>query len=216
MSECKTGQSTSEPLTAKILEAYLAHGIFRVLDAPITFASGIESPVYCDNRKVLGFPELRSLVLKELMARIEPQLDQVDAIVGVATGGIPLAAQLALLGNLAFGYVRRAAKGHGTAELVEGVDVKKKKVVLFEDCLTTGASVLACLRILERAGADVRFISSVFDYELLTESKRRGYFSGKWSSLITFKEIVSFMLKREEITTQTAEKLTHWHTQNCI
>lgn len=200
----------------ELLQAYLDHQIFRVLSSPITFASGILSPVYCDNRKILGFPGLRTAVLDGLLETVRPQTKTLDGVVGVATGGIAWAALLAHTCGLPTGYVRKETKAHGTKTRVEGFDVKSKKVLLFEDCLTTGHSAIDVLNILKEEGAMGVAVQGLFDYGFLSQAKRKNLCSGPWQALITFSELVTHMVETGQVSRSQFDALMQWHRKTEI
>ena len=198
-------------MKSELFQAYLDHQIFRVLESPVTFASGILSPVYCDNRKILGFPALRTAVLNGLIAFVRPKAKALDGIVGVATGGIAWATLLAQTCQLPLGYVRKEAKGHGTQTCVEGLSVNQKKILLFEDCLTTGQSAIDVLNILKEEGATISAIVSVFDYGFLPQEKRKTICPCSWESLIIFSQLIAYMMESERISKSQFDMLMQWH-----
>ena len=131
---------------------------------PFTWASGWKSPFYCDNRKTLSYPELRSFVKLEIARIIMEQFPEVEAIAGVATGAIPQGALVADVLNLPFAYVRSKPKDHGLENLIEGELKPGMKVVVVEDLISTGGSVLEVVDVLRQAGAEVLGIVSIFTY----------------------------------------------------
>lgn len=131
---------------------------------PFTWASGWKSPFYCDNRKTLSYPSLRSFVKIELARVISEKFGQVDAIAGVATGAIPQGALVADLLNLPFVYVRSTPKGHGLENLIEGELKPNMKVVVIEDLVSTGGSSLKAIEAIRRDGCDVIGMVAAFTY----------------------------------------------------
>jgi orotate phosphoribosyltransferase len=196
-----------------LIRSFLAERVFNLCDPPITFASGIVSPVYCDNRLVLGLPNLRSQILSAMSQELERLKLKPEVIVGVATGGIPLATLLAQDLDVPLAYVRRQAKSHGTKSLVEGASVKGKRVCLFEDCVTTGESVLDVINILKDADAKVEMILSLFDYGFLTRAEKMKYCSN-WASIISFQAILEVMKKDNTLPQAEFDKLMSWHENN--
>lgn len=133
-----------------------------------TYASGIKSPIYCDNRFLLGFPEARTTIIEKFLQNKEVQ--EADVIVGTATAGISWAAIIAHMLNKPLAYVRSEAKKHGTTKVVEGAIVEEKKTVIIEDLISTGGSSKKVLDNLISEGASVTAIVAIFSYEF-KESK---------------------------------------------
>lgn len=136
------------------------------VDEPYTWASGLKSPIYCDNRITLSYPETRSLIADGLRDLILKEFKDVDAIVGVATGGLPQAALVADLLELPLAYVRPQAKDHGRGKQVEGFLEEGSKVVMIEDLISTGGSVLRAVDAVKEDGFEVLGVAAVFTYEL--------------------------------------------------
>lgn len=131
---------------------------------PFTWASGWKSPIYCDSRKTLSYPELRNLIKLELARLIREKYENVDAIAGVATGAIPQGAMVAEELNLPFVYVRSAPKDHGLENLIEGDLKPKMKVVVIEDLISTGGSSLKAVEAIRRDGCEVIGMLAIFTY----------------------------------------------------
>lgn len=131
---------------------------------PFTWSSGWNSPIYCDNRMTLSYPELRSAVKKAFVEEIKNRYPGVEAIAGVATAGIPQGALVADLLNLPFIYVRSKAKGHGMTNLIEGEVRKGQKVVVIEDLISTGGSSIKAAMALREAGIEVLGLGAIFTY----------------------------------------------------
>lgn len=136
------------------------------VDTPYTWASGLKSPIYCDNRITLSYPKVRSLIAQGLKDLILKEFKDVEAIVGVATGGLPQAALVADLMTLPLAYVRPQAKDHGRNKLVEGYIKPGAKVVMIEDLISTGGSVLRSVDAVKREGFDVLGVVAIFTYQL--------------------------------------------------
>ncbi len=132
--------------------------------APFTWASGWRSPVYTDNRRVLGDVALRRAVCAAFSTAIRDAGWAPDGVAGTATAGIPHAAWLADALDLPMAYVRSSAKAHGTGSRIEGADVKGRRVVLVEDLVSTGGSSLAAVAALREAGAEVVGVVALFSY----------------------------------------------------
>ncbi|MGB0167275.1 MAG: orotate phosphoribosyltransferase, partial [Luteibaculum sp.] len=131
---------------------------------PFTWASGWNSPIYCDNRKILSHHVIRTYIRQEMVRKIEAEFASPDCIAGVATGGIPLGVLVAQELGLPFVYVRSTAKEHGAKRLIEGEFEKGDKVIVIEDLISTGKSSIKAVQALEKEGCDVRGLVAVFDY----------------------------------------------------
>jgi len=138
--------------------------VFFRPDEPFTWASGIKSPVYCDNRLTLTAPEVRNDVENGLAALIREYYPEAEVLMGTSTAGIAHAAITAHLMNLPMGYVRSGAKDHGRQNQIEGKLEKGQKVVVVEDLISTGGSVLEVVNVLRDAGAEVLGVVSIFTY----------------------------------------------------
>jgi len=132
---------------------------------PFTWASGWKSPIYCDNRKTLSFPEVRSYICSSFAALVKELYPQAELIAGVATGAIAHGALAADRLNLPFIYVRSEAKEHGLGNQIEGYFEKGQKVVVIEDLISTGGSSLNAVKALREAGCDVLGMAAIFTYE---------------------------------------------------
>jgi orotate phosphoribosyltransferase len=131
---------------------------------PFTWASGLKSPIYCDNRQLMGFPAVRDQIVEALVARssaLDPTL-----IAGAATAGVPWAAMVADRLRLPLAYVRPTPKNHGMGRQVEGPLAKGHRVVLIEDLISTGMSSLKCAEALRAEGAEVSAVLALFSYSL--------------------------------------------------
>ncbi len=138
--------------------------VFFRPDEPFTWASGIKSPVYCDNRLTLTAPEVRLDVEKGLAELIREHYPEAEVLMGTATAGIAHAAITAHILNMPMGYVRSGAKDHGRQNQIEGKLEPGQKVVVVEDLISTGGSVLEVVNVLREAGARVLGIVSIFTY----------------------------------------------------
>ncbi len=138
--------------------------VFFSPDKPFTWASGIKSPVYCDNRLTLTAPEVRTDVENGLAALIQTYYPDVEILMGTSTAGIAHAAITAHIMNLPMGYVRSGAKDHGRQNRIEGKLESGQKVVVVEDLISTGGSVIEVVEALREAGAEVLGIVSIFTY----------------------------------------------------
>jgi orotate phosphoribosyltransferase len=133
---------------------------------PFTWSSGLKSPIYCDNRLTLAYPNVRSAIADGLAALIRTHFSDAEAIAGTATAGIPHAAWVSERLNLPMCYVRSQAKGHGKGKQIEGKVAKGQKVVVVEDLISTGGSSLNAVRALREEGCQVLGVVAIFTYGL--------------------------------------------------
>lgn len=138
--------------------------VFLRPEEPFTWASGIKSPIYCDNRLVLTAPEVRTMVETQIAETIRTQYPACQVLMGTSTAGIAHAAIAAHMMDLPMGYVRGSAKDHGRANQIEGKLTPGQKVVVVEDLISTGGSVIEVVNVLREAGAEVLGIVSIFTY----------------------------------------------------
>ena len=138
--------------------------VFLRPQEPFTWASGIKSPIYCDNRLILTAPEVRELVENAIAATVKREYPDAEVLMGTATAGIAHAAIAAHLLGLPMGYVRSGSKDHGRRNQIEGRLEKRQKVVVIEDLISTGGSVLDTVEALRAAGAEVLGVVSIFTY----------------------------------------------------
>ena len=138
--------------------------VFLRPDEPFTWASGIKSPIYCDNRLTLTAPEVRTKVEEGLMAVIKENYPECEVIMGTSTAGIAHAAIVGHMMGLPMGYVRSSAKDHGRTNKIEGKLEAGQKVVVIEDLISTGGSVLDTVTALREVGAEVLGVASIFTY----------------------------------------------------
>jgi len=134
------------------------------LQAPYTWASGWRSPIYCDNRKVLSYPQVREFIKSEMSNIVFQQFTDAEVVAGVATAGIPHGALIADQIKLPFIYVRSAPKGHGLGNQIEGVLEPGQKVIVIEDLISTGKSSMQVVDVLRANGANVIGMVAIFTY----------------------------------------------------
>ncbi len=133
---------------------------------PYTWASGLKSPIYCDNRITMSYPKIRRMIAQGFVDLIKEQFADVDYIVGTATAGIPQACFVAELLELPMAYVRPEPKGHGRSKQIEGYIPQGAKVVVIEDLISTGGSSIKAIKALEEEGIEVLGLLAIFTYEL--------------------------------------------------
>ena len=138
--------------------------VFFRPNEPFTWASGIKSPVYCDNRLILSAPKIRERVEQAIADAVRTEYPDAEALMGTSTAGIAHAAIAAHLMGIPMGYVRSGAKDHGRQNQIEGRLERGQKVVVIEDLISTGGSVLEVVEVLRAAGAEVLGIVSIFTY----------------------------------------------------
>jgi len=152
-------------LASEIASDLLKIGAIKLSpNKPFTWASGWKSPIYCDNRLSLSFPDVRAKIKTALGLAISNEFDGIDVIAGVATAGIPQGALVADELALPFIYVRSKSKGHGLQNMIEGKIEEGQKVLLIEDLVSTGGSSLAAAEALREAGAEVAGMMAIFTY----------------------------------------------------
>jgi orotate phosphoribosyltransferase len=135
---------------------------------PFTWTSGLKSPIYCDNRLTMSFPEVRNLIAEGFAAVIRERYPDTEVIAGTATAGIPHAAWVAQKLNLPMAYIRDKAKGHGKQNQIEGRIEPGQKVIVIEDLISTGGSSLKAALAVREAGAEVNGVLAIFTYQFQT------------------------------------------------
>ena len=146
--------------------------VFFRPDEPFTWASGIKSPVYCDNRLTLTAPEVRTHIEEGLAEIVKTEYPEAEVLMGTSTAGIAHAAIVGHLLNMPMGYVRSGAKDHGRQNQIEGKLDAGAKVVVIEDLISTGGSVLEVVDVLRKAGATVLGVASIFTYGMENGKQR--------------------------------------------
>ena len=153
---------------------------------PFTWASGIRSPIYCDNRVTYAEPALRRRIAEGFVQTIREKYPECEAVIGTSTSGIGYAAIAAFMMDLPTGYVRGGAKSHGTGKRIEGRVAPGQKVVVAEDTISTGGSVLEVVDALREAGAEVLGIVSIFTYDMQKGLDRLAAAQAENTSLCNF------------------------------
>ena len=165
--------------------------VFLRPDEPFTWASGIKSPIYCDNRLILTAPEVREGVETALAELIRREYPEAEALMGTATAGIAHAAIAAHILGLPMGYVRSGSKDHGRRNRIEGRLAPGEKVVVVEDLISTGGSALEAVEALREAGAEVLGIAALFTYGMEKGKKRLAEHNVRAVCLTNFDEVVA-------------------------
>lgn len=140
--------------------------VFLQPNDPFTWSSGLKSPIYCDNRLTLSYPKVRKNIASGLAGLIKEKFPETEVVAGTATAGIPHAAWVSDLLDLPMAYVRSKAKAHGKGNQIEGKVEKGQKVVVVEDLISTGGSVITAVNSLREAGCEVLGVVAIFTYEL--------------------------------------------------
>ncbi|MEM1093962.1 MAG: orotate phosphoribosyltransferase [Bacteroidota bacterium] len=180
-------------------------------DDPFTWASGLRSPIYCDNRLTLAYPRMRRLITDGFKAMLERHGWDPDVVVGTATAGIPHAAWLAGDLNLPMAYVRSKAKAHGRGNRIEGVVQPGQHVLVVEDLISTGASSLSVVEALREAGAEVLGLVAIFSYGLSTASEAFASLGVPFETISSFPVLLELARDEESITADQAASLEAWH-----
>jgi orotate phosphoribosyltransferase len=165
--------------------------VFLRPEDPFTWASGIKSPIYCDNRLTLTAPDVRTDVEESLAATIKKVFPDAEVLMGTATAGIAHAAITAHLMGLPMGYVRSGAKDHGRGNQIEGRLEKGQKVVVVEDLISTGGSCIETVNVLREAGAEVLGVISIMTYGMKKGIDRMAEAGIEWVSLTNFDEVIA-------------------------
>ena len=181
--------------------------VFFRPDEPFTWASGIKSPVYCDNRLMLTAPKVRTDVENSLAETIRREYPDVEVLMGTSTAGIAHAAITAHILDLPMGYVRSGAKDHGRQNQIEGKLEKGQKVVVVEDLISTGGSVIEVVNVLREAGAEVLGIVSIFTYGMKKGIQRLAEANVKNVSLTDFDTISVIAAEENYIKEADVERL---------
>ena len=182
--------------------------VFLRPEEPFTWASGIKSPIYCDNRLTLTAPEVRTDVENALAALIREKYPDTEVLMGTSTAGIAHAAITAHLLNLPMGYVRSGAKDHGRQNQIEGKLEKGQKVVVVEDLISTGGSVIEVVNVLREAGAEVLGIVSIFTYGMKKGLERLAEAEVENTSLNDFDCVIRVAAEQNYIKNEDVERLT--------
>ncbi|WP_264737144.1 orotate phosphoribosyltransferase [Cytobacillus firmus] len=177
---------------------------------PFTWSSGLRSPIYCDNRLTLSYPEVRKEIAAGLQAIILDKFPEAELIAGTATAGIPHAAWVSDIMELPMCYVRSKAKGHGKGKQIEGKADKGQKIVVVEDLISTGGSAITAVKALREAGCEVLGVAAIFTYqlekgkEMLDEEKIEAY------TLTDIEALTEVAVEKGYIQEKDMKKLIEW------
>jgi orotate phosphoribosyltransferase len=178
---------------------------------PFTWASGWQSPIYCDNRIILSFPAIRNYVRDEFSKHIEKQFGKPDVIAGVATGAIGIGILVAESMGLPFVYVRPEAKKHGRQNQVEGFLQKGQNVVIVEDLISTGNSSLMAVDALRAAGANIKGMAAIFTYgfDIATENFEKA--NVDLFTLSNYQNLLNLAVAKKYISEEEEQTLREWN-----
>ncbi|MDO4951028.1 MAG: orotate phosphoribosyltransferase [Bacteroidales bacterium] len=177
---------------------------------PFTWASGWKSPFYCDNRKTLSYPKLRTFVKNNLVELIKASFSDADAVAGVATGAIAQGALVADVLGLPFCYVRSKAKDHGMGNLIEGTLPEGSKVVVVEDLISTGGSSLKAVEALRAAGFEVVGMVAAYTYGFPIAEQAFQKAGVRLLTLTNYEAVVSVAIESGYITADQQPTLNEW------
>lgn len=200
----------NKDIASKVAENLLQIKAIKLnVETPFTWASGIKSPIYCDNRTILSFPIVRTFIRQELANLIEEGFGKPDVIAGVATGGIAHGVLAAEELNLPFAYVRAQAKKHGLKNMIEGVIEKGRTVVLVEDLISTGGSCLTAVNTVIENGNNVKGVVSIMDYGF---QKAKDNFKDVCDlySLCDFDTLIEAAVNKDYISQDDYQSLLKW------
>ncbi|RYL95392.1 orotate phosphoribosyltransferase [Sporolactobacillus sp. THM7-4] len=178
---------------------------------PFTWASGIHSPVYCDNRLVLAYPDIRKDVVQAFVDLIQKNYPDAEVIAGTATAGIPHAAWIAEALDLPMVYVRSSAKSHGRKKQIEGLVKEGQKVVVIDDLISTGGSVLTAVDALKRVNADVLGVGAIFTYQLPQAEKNFSEAEVPLKTLTDFETLIHLAVEQGVIDRGQLDQLKKWY-----
>lgn len=179
-------------------------------DNPFTWSSGMKSPIYCDNRLTLSYPSIRRKVAEGLKRLINEHYPGAEMISGTATAGIPHAAWVSELLDLPMSYVRSKAKGHGKGNQIEGKVTEGQKVVVVEDLISTGGSVIEAVEALRAAGCEVLGVVSIFTYGLEKGTQQLKDANITAYSLTDFTVLATIAEEKGLITGENQKSMVQW------
>lgn len=180
------------------------------VEKPFTWASGWKSPIYCDNRKILSYPQARTLVYKSLVRIVEQNYNNVDVIAGVATGAIAWGMLVAEELGKPFVYVRPTPKDHGTGAQIEGSLPENANVVVVEDLISTGASSLSAVECLTKEGANVMGMVAIFSYNFDKARRSFEYSNLELRTLTNYNTLINEAVACNYIKDKDLETLQDW------
>lgn len=177
---------------------------------PFTWASGIKSPIYCDNRLTISYPEIRQRIAKGIAELIKENYPEAQVIAGTATAGIPHAAWIAAELNLPMIYVRSKPKDHGRGQQIEGVLTPGAKTVVIDDLLSTGGSVLKAVSAAKNEGADVVGVCAIFSYQLPSIEANFQKAGVDFKTLTNYGELIEAAVEENYVSADQSALLHRW------
>ncbi|MFO7844722.1 MAG: orotate phosphoribosyltransferase [Bacteroidales bacterium] len=200
-----------EHLEQKIAQSLLQIKAIKIQPAnPFTWASGWKSPIYCDNRKTLSYPEVRDFIKESFVQVVTEKFGKPDYIAGVATGAIAIGALVADALNLPFVYVRPKPKEHGLGNQIEGEISERKKVVVIEDLISTGKSSLNAIEALRNQNIEVLGMVAIFTYGFKIAEDNFKNANIPLATLSNYNQLIQFALKTGYIKESDIETLNQW------
>lgn len=181
-------------------------------EQPFTWASGWKSPIYCDNRKTLSYPQIRTFIRQQFVNSINNNFAMPDVIAGVATGGIAMGALVAQELGLPFVYVRSEAKKHGLTNMIEGEVEAGQNVVVIEDLISTGGSSLKAVEVLREKGCKVKGMVAIFTYGFDVATDKFKEANCLTNTLCDYNTLIDVALKHNYITENDLEPLKEWRS----
>ncbi|MCO7174643.1 orotate phosphoribosyltransferase [Sporolactobacillus kofuensis] len=178
---------------------------------PFTWASGIKSPVYCDNRLILAYPEVRKDVVNAFVTLIQKNYPEAEVIAGTATAGIPHAALIAEAMGLPMAYIRSSAKSHGRKKQIEGIIKPGQKVVVIDDLISTGGSVLTAVHAVEAVGAEILGVAAIFTYQLPKADTNFAEAKVSLHTLTNFETLIHLAVEKGTINHAQRQQLKKWY-----
>ncbi|EST90014.1 orotate phosphoribosyltransferase [Vagococcus lutrae LBD1] len=178
--------------------------------APFTWASGLKSPIYCDNRVTMSYPVVRRQIAQGLAQLIQDTYGEIDVVAGTATAGIPHAAWVAEILDLPMIYIRSSAKKHGKGNQIEGVLHEGQRVVVIEDLISTGGSVLEATDAVENAGGKVLGVAAIFTYELAQSTKQFSAKNMAFTTLTQYSTLIEVARENGVISENELKLLMQW------
>ncbi|MBP2100023.1 orotate phosphoribosyltransferase [Enterococcus rivorum] len=184
--------------------------VFLSPNDPFTWASGIKSPIYCDNRITMSYPKVRKAIAVGLAEKIKEKYPDVEVIAGTATAGIPHAAWVADILELPMVYIRSKAKDHGKGNQIEGRITEGQKMVVIEDLISTGGSVLEAAEAAKKEGATILGVAAIFTYELPKGKEKFREHEMDLVTLTNYSTLIDVALESDYIEARDLDLLKEW------
>ena len=201
----------NDSIAKKIASMLLEVGAIKInSQEPFTWASGWKSPIYCDNRLSLSFPDLRKFIKEQLIAQIKEKYPSVQGIAGVATAGIPQGAMVADQLDLPFVYVRSSPKSHGLENLVEGLVRPGQKVVVVEDLISTGGSSVKAALALRELGFEVVGLAAIFSYGFEVAVQNFSTTNIPYFTLTDYATLLDVAVEEKKVRSEELNFLMEW------